>query len=1038
MGYLEKIRNSREKSHHSGVASRILTLMDKLREDATQNSARRWVWELLQNAKDVAIEERGVNVEISVLLKDVNPQVEFAHNGHLFSVDNITFLIEQNSTKDRTPKPGETPKTTGKFGTGFLTTHLLSEKVNVIGMVKEPDLPYQQFELVLDRSGRDPATLTKSVENSIELLERLVSQPTPLQIIPDVTKFNTKFKYLLSDEGVTVAGLGLADLHRSIPFVMAFNPTIKFVRLIQEGIIYTLGLTKTLDEGLSLIEVKKLENGSTTTISIVAASSNQSTAALCVTEVNGQFTILPFDTQQPRLFCDFPLIGTHNFPFPVIVNSPLFNPTEPRHGVTFLDKDEAKFIENKKILIEGLECYWKLLTYASSSGWKGLYHIISSALPLESLDWVSRDWYQSEIQKPLREKLICIPLIDHIGLGRVPLQIEEAKSIAIPFHARGEEDHRINVKNQIWDLCSRVDSIIMPPREEIHHWAEVIWAEKYHLGIEALMQKIESCRNLAGLSDLIGEDEPATIDWLNRFFAILSQDQHCLDLLNKDAFAIIPNQNNKFKKKSDLSVDQRIEEELKTVLQMLGHDWRETLVHSKVLTGAEVKYASKDQDMAVSLINTLLKNPQVQNYRKAIFHLIGCFSDDSNLPAKRNQIYQFALDLYPEEVAEKRTINNWSNAIWEQSDPYIIKKIAFKVEILDNIQGLSEILHFTAKEQTLEWLGRFIPFIVLNGYTERLDQPILPNQNGDFKTKDELWLDNGKIDESLKDISAAVGYDCRAEMLDKAIFLELPPSREKKPEMIAGEITRRITPLLAEVPRTDETKKIAKALFTWFYDNPDLAPHIFQDLYATKHRLYDDEQIAENMRKAEQWDALLEAQDITIEELQKLLKKKNLKALLEEGEDEILKPLTNIQDVLIQLGITTPEELSQALKDQAIARRFSHISTASPEMLAIVLGLIERAKQNVQTYLNQHPDYNCTNWNEISKTVIHGVTKRGRPVFLVIRPSDGGQVIFYYSQEKDTLVSPEAELWVADGATNPQHLTLGKILKRNSISRIEV
>ena len=46
-------------------------------------------------------------------------------------MQNIVFLIEQVSTKD------EAKRSTGKFGTGFLTTHLLSEIVTISGVLQD-------------------------------------------------------------------------------------------------------------------------------------------------------------------------------------------------------------------------------------------------------------------------------------------------------------------------------------------------------------------------------------------------------------------------------------------------------------------------------------------------------------------------------------------------------------------------------------------------------------------------------------------------------------------------------------------------------------------------------------------------------------------------------------------------------------------------------------------------------------------------------------------------------------------------------------
>jgi hypothetical protein len=52
------------------------------------------------------------------------------------------FLINQTSTKDRLDEENENlnniniPDTTGKFGTGFITTHLLSKVIKIKGVYK--------------------------------------------------------------------------------------------------------------------------------------------------------------------------------------------------------------------------------------------------------------------------------------------------------------------------------------------------------------------------------------------------------------------------------------------------------------------------------------------------------------------------------------------------------------------------------------------------------------------------------------------------------------------------------------------------------------------------------------------------------------------------------------------------------------------------------------------------------------------------------------------------------------------------------------
>jgi len=191
------------------------------------------------------------------------------------------------------------------------------------------------------------------------------------------------------------------------------------------------------------------------------------------------------------------------------------------------------------------------------------------------------------------------------------------------------------------------------------------------------------------------------------------------------------------------------------------------------------------------------------------------------------------------------------------------------------------------------------------------------------------------------------------------------------------------------------------------------------------------------MQKTEMLDELLAEQGMTLGELLKLAEKGKLKDLLNPKEEK-QKPPLSIQDALISLGISTSEELEKALKDRTVYEQFGHISEASFEMLEYVLSLIERAKENVKKHLSQLPEYDTSNWQEVATTVISGVSKNGNMINIVVRPSDGGQVIFYYSSEKDTLEQASAELWIDDDKKEPQHLTLGRILKRNRIDRISV
>src|SRR2546427_4751842 len=96
----------------------------------------RWIWELLQNARD-ASPEGGV----CVWLLHEPHRVVFRHSGVPFSLKNIAHLIYHGSTKYE--------EDIGKFGTGFLTTHLISKTVAVKGRLEDG----KRFHFTLGRRG---------------------------------------------------------------------------------------------------------------------------------------------------------------------------------------------------------------------------------------------------------------------------------------------------------------------------------------------------------------------------------------------------------------------------------------------------------------------------------------------------------------------------------------------------------------------------------------------------------------------------------------------------------------------------------------------------------------------------------------------------------------------------------------------------------------------------------------------------------------------------------------------------------------------
>jgi len=175
-------------------------------------------------AQDVEVDR----VRIEADLSDPDAHVTFTHNGGAFSAENIRFLIEQVSSKSRPKGRTGRPTTTGKFGTGFLTTHLFSPYVLVTGVAKQQGLLARKFELFLDRSGTELDEIIAAVEAAKKSIQELDQQPHYKGYVAG--NFNTAFRYDLADDtGKHVARAGLSDLDTCLPYTLAFVGEIESV-----------------------------------------------------------------------------------------------------------------------------------------------------------------------------------------------------------------------------------------------------------------------------------------------------------------------------------------------------------------------------------------------------------------------------------------------------------------------------------------------------------------------------------------------------------------------------------------------------------------------------------------------------------------------------------------------------------------------------------------------------------------------------------------------------------------------------------------
>ena len=106
------------KMYLANVSNRLREL-----ENPRDIDCKRWVWELVQNAKDSIVGDKDRDsVDIKIIVE--GDSYKFLHNGSPFTMGTLTALLYKFSEGKRNDS-----ESTGRFGTGFLTTHSLSKIV---------------------------------------------------------------------------------------------------------------------------------------------------------------------------------------------------------------------------------------------------------------------------------------------------------------------------------------------------------------------------------------------------------------------------------------------------------------------------------------------------------------------------------------------------------------------------------------------------------------------------------------------------------------------------------------------------------------------------------------------------------------------------------------------------------------------------------------------------------------------------------------------------------------------------------------------
>ena len=567
-------------------AQEILKALRDLEERRPEFETR-WLWELMQNARDFPEPSRPMIIRVTV-----SPEhIRFAHNGRAFSEDEILSLIYHGSTK-------QDKALLGKFGTGFLSTHLLSRKVLVRSTLVEETGKQSGFEFALDRSGDDPAAVGEAMERSVEAFERSLADDG---IGPSEW---TEYVYETNDETQSHGAHSATRFQLdAIPYVLAFDEKIDTidVDLPQLHYVFKREPGEQLVDGTQVTVISK---GSDTFRLALIREQDATVALPILLHTNEPPEVLAIG-EVPKLFVFLPLVGSCEIGLPVAFHSRSFEPVEGRDGLHLEPGEGPKSEANKRTLGTASRLLVRLAQSCSANGFGNLQRLLRVHPPNEPPAWLNdKSWYR-DFQRDLTRDLAALLLVHTKASGLIP-----AAEALFPVG-----DPRLSWQ-KTFEFSSHLFAEKLPEPAIVEECSDIAndWISLFDIGEpirnasiltpERLFSTIREAGSLTKLASRLALDIGRTLEWLNQLILSVPEDQRRLGL---DGLFSDQTDVGTFRTFDKLVRDHGIDDELKNILEHLGEPIRERLLHRGVAGADRLITRVEKEEAVVSTTKDLLK-----------------------------------------------------------------------------------------------------------------------------------------------------------------------------------------------------------------------------------------------------------------------------------------------------------------------------------------------------------------------------------------------------------------------------------------------
>ncbi|EDR21696.1 hypothetical protein, conserved [Entamoeba dispar SAW760] len=755
----------------------VSNVRNRLRQlnQPTDNDCKRWFWELVQNAKDSIVNDPTKN-SVSIKVKITENTFSFSHNGSPFTAKAMLGLLykysegKQNSTQS-----------TGRFGTGFLTTHTISKIVSITGDIygdeKNGDV-VNGFTATMYRDGYEDEELLKGVEK----------MKKSIKYLKEPFGWTTYVYQIQTETGKQALEKGLSNVWENVGQTLVFCKEVSDITIDNKGHITKITREPVMTEGTMEIhtivfnEDKKISKRRFLIGNYEEYNEKLTNRFGVERTLRIQYAI-EFDNKKniirnkfASLYCVFPLVGSEAIQVPFMLNSPDFQPDSERETI-YLNgtetNDATRKISdtgvNRMILLKTVDLYREFLNHLAQYNYKNLYIVGSGLKSIPSGKFFDRNWYSLYFINSMREVMGSMPFVE-TPFGLKTLYKNGGPTMFFPY-INGN-------KKQIHSFYSIV-AMLYPTKvcneECLQPWLDNIWEGCGILTIQKLLHYISQYKSLSEM-----EKHYKSVDFKtalsNLIDLVFEIDK---ELLNK--YPIIPNKNESFKRLDSPGLVSvvHVDNLLNKLLEKITGKWNENCIHECVQN--ENLTTSLHTDRVCEIINSeILKLREIKSkdiagdeeFLKKVDLLVACCVDDQTkfgegFINKRNFIYQNVFDWFDDIIPEKKLItNSFSEIVWDNLDLILIGILLRKIESTKEIEKIPVTIN--QFNDLLCYLHKNSTALVWNRYA------IIPDQNGNFQKPEGMYTDGGVPDCLKCDNITAFGIDFKKILCNKKIKLPLP------------------------------------------------------------------------------------------------------------------------------------------------------------------------------------------------------------------------------------------------------------------------